>query len=438
MAAPSLVAPSRPVHTDSTMGNESLMIHRLIETYRTAYQGVPRAVWMNSIVLLIARCGTMVLPFLCLYCTKDLGMEPTTAGWLLGIYGAGGIIGGLLGGWLTQKIGSIPTQILSLGCSIPVFLVTSQLRDFTPLACSLFLLALVSDIVRPAAVSTTIEFCERPDQHTKALAVNRLAVNLGMTVGPAIGGFLALINFQLLYYVNAASYLGAMLFLGFYFRWGSNRVKPVASSPEQENETSKSKSSSPLNDRIFVLFWILTVASSVVFFQVLSTYPLFLKEHYSFNEAHIGLLLAVNTVVIVLFELVLVQYVARFSMLRTIAWGYVLCCLGFGLLPLAVGSSFMISVGYCIFTIMVWSVGEMLSIPLSFAFVAKRSNATNRGKYMGWYVTSWSLAAVLAPILGTWIYQWSPHGLWYLIATMSVALGWGFYRLDALVEKAST
>ena len=413
------------------------MLSRVIEAYREAYRGVPIAVWMNSLVLLVARCGTMVLPFLSLYCTKELEMELDTAGWLLAIYGAGGVIGGLLGGWLTQTIGSIRTQIFSLVASIPAFLVAGQLRHFQDLACALFAIALVGDMIRPAAASTTVEYCEHPGQRTKALAVNRLAVNLGMTIGPAVGGFLALVDFRLLFYGNAMGYAGALFFLIAYFGWGKR--PPVAESTvsSADSQSVRAGLKSPMLDFTFVLFWCLTAMASIVFFQIMSTYPLFLEEYYTFNEAHIGLLLAINTVVVVLFELVLIQYVQRFSILHTIAWGNILVCLGFGLLPLAVGSSFYLGAIYCAFTVVIWSIGEMLAMPLSMAFVADRATDANRGKYMGWYVTAWSLASVVAPIIGMSLYRWSPSGLWYLIAGLSVAIGYGFYWLAAHVRRES-
>lgn len=405
------------------------MYSKLAAKYRAAYSGVPRNVWLIALVLLVSRSGTMVLPFLAIYCRKELDFEPSTIGWLLGAYGVGSIQAGLLGGRLTQWIGSIPTQILSLILAIPGFVMVGMVTDFYWLMICLFYLSLAVEMMRPACTTATVEFCKSEAQHTKAFAVNRLAVNLGMTLGPAIGGFLVLIDYQLIFYANALSTAGALILMLRFFGWNYS-TQPVQKKDEVELSTR-----SPFLDKRFIVFCMLNTLAACVLFQFMGTYPLYLKEQYAFEEYHIGLLFAVNTVVIVKFELLLVSAIAKFPLLKTFAWGQLFSCLGFGLLPFAVGSEFRVGAAYCVFTMLILTLGEMLTSPLGPAYAARRSSAGNRGRYMGVYVTSFSVAVLIAPIAGMWLYDQNPHLVWYAGLVIGGVV-FGLLMLLARIEEA--
>lgn len=408
------------------------MFSRIIDGYRNAFSGVPRNVWLMSVILLVSRSGTMVLPFLAIYGRTELKFEPTTIGWLLSAYGIGGVVAGLVAGKMIEKIGAISTQIITLAMAVPGYLWVGMVTDFFWLIVSMFYLSLTVEAVRPACTTATVDFCAEEHQHVKALAVNRLAVNLGMTLGPALGGFLILISYQLLFYVNAFTTFAACLLTIVFFGWPSGRAKKeTGKDKDSKSDVSAdavedgTKSSSPFADLRFMLFCFINVLAALVFFQFLSTYPLYLKEQYQFQEYHIGLLYAVNTVVIVLFELVLVNWIVRWPLLRIYGWGQLLSCVGFGMLPLGLlffqdrsvlatnESAFLIGAGYCVFTMIVLTIGEMLAMPLGAAYAARRSNQRNRGKYMGVYIASFSVAALIAPLAGMGLYEIHPDLVGY-------------------------
>ena len=127
-----------------------------------------------------------------------------------------------------------------------------------------------------------------------------------------------------------------------------------------------------------------------------------------------------NTGIIVLFEMLLVNYVSRFSLLRSVGWGCFLACLGFGILPLGNATWF------AVLSMAVITVGEMFMFPLASGFVAKRSSGRNQGMYMSWYVMMYSLAAVIAPLIGTGVYQFGHHLFWHF------SLGIGVFALVGL------
>lgn len=89
-------------------------MQRLLNAYRRAFAGLPRTVWALAAAGLVNRSGSMVLPFLSLYLTTRLAFPPSTAGWVMGLYGTGSVVGSLLGGWLVDRLGAIRIQQASL------------------------------------------------------------------------------------------------------------------------------------------------------------------------------------------------------------------------------------------------------------------------------------------------------------------------------------
>ncbi len=367
----------------------------------------------------------MVVPFLALYFTGELGYSKNFAGYFLASYGLGAISGSFLGGYLTGRLGSIPVQCLSLFLTAVGFVVLSFLHDFWSIVACLFLLSTIAEAVRPANNTAITEFSP-PEKRRQSLALNRLAVNLGMSIGPTVGGFLAGYNYKLLFYADAATCGLAGLLILVLFR---DYRKPQAELPKKK-ETTEPLAKLPWQDGVFVQFWFLNFLTAMVFFQLIATFPIYLNEKFHMNERQIGLALALNTVVIVLIEMPIVKSLEKVNTLRVIGWGCFLSCLGFGILPY--GSGFV----FCLFTIWVWTMGEILAMPMSLAFTTERSTAQNRGLYMGSYTMCYAVAFVLAPVIGTWIYQIDRELVWHLCLGVGVFVFIGFrlIRRDPVVD----
>lgn len=159
-------------------------------------------------------------------------------------------------------------------------------------------------------------------------------------------------------------------------------------------------------------------------FQLASTFTLALRDLYGFSEARIGLTMAVNTIVIVLFEMVLVHSLSRQDPLKVSGVGAFFFCAGLGLLPFGSGTAFVI------FTVLVWTVGEMLVFPIVSSAVADRAPKESRGSYMGMLNLSFAAAFVAGPLLGTWVYaNLGPQTLWYACGALGFLLWAGFHAV---------
>ena len=354
----------------------------------------------------------MVLFFLTLYLTSQMDYSVSQAGQMLGIYGAGSLGGSYFGGWLSDRIGAKNVQILSLVISAFGFILLGHIHSTIGLAVTLFLLAMVNEAFRPANASALAEFCP-PQLRARGFALNRLAVNLGIAIGPAVGGLLATINYTLLFWADGLTCLFAAILLWY--------LLPPTKMPIWQPTENEPPALSPWHDRSFLLLLILLLYLGLVFFQIFNTWPIYLRDIYLLPEDRIGVLMAFNALLIVLVEMPLVHRMERLEPIRIIALGSFLLVGGFALMPL--GNTFV----FALFTVLIWTVGEMLVFPLVIGFIANRAEDRNRGRYMGMYTFNFSIAFVFGPLLGTMIYDtFGPDILWYGIGGIGILVVFGF------------
>jgi len=192
------------------------MIRKVTNLYRQAYSGLPRQSWVLFAVLLVNASGMMVLFFLTLYMTRKLGFTVTQAGQSISIFGVGSLAGSYLGGWLSDQIGSTNIQKISLALCGVFYIWLGQLHSLWSINLMIFFLAASSGMIYPANATSMARLCP-PEVTTKGFALNRLANNIGATIGPAVGGYLALISYGLLFWVDGLTCLAAAIL--FVFLW---------------------------------------------------------------------------------------------------------------------------------------------------------------------------------------------------------------------------
>jgi len=400
------------------------MVRAILNEYRTAFSGLSREIWVLAFAIFVNRCGSMVLAFMTLYLTSQHGMRESVAGKLLSVYGLGSILGNYVGGRLIRHVGAIRVQTIGMFLSVPFYFIFPLWSTWWPLAINMFLLSAVSQAIRPAN-ATAVTYFAPPEERPRAFGLLRLASNLGFSFGPAIGGVLATINYHLLFLVDGLTGLLCAFLLLFFFRM---RVLEQ----ETQQTTKPIDRPSPLRDRPFVFFLVLLLFADLVFYQFGSTYPLYLRDHFGLSKPQIGGMFAVNTITIVIFEMLLIHRAKNGPLLRLIGWGALLSCLGFGVLPFGVGGL------YCVACMLLVTTGEMLMFPLSTAYASDRaekiSGEGGTPAYMTWYTMVGCIAAVLGPGIGSFIYERNPDWLWGVASIVGVIVLGGFLLLDRTIK----
>jgi len=374
-----------------------------LDRYFASFRGLPREVWILASVGFVHRSGLMVLPFLTIYATSRLGATAAQAGLLLGAYGVGSLIGNGLGGWLTDRIGQLRVQAGSLAFAGAMFFGLGQVTELVWLGLGLFLTAAVGEMHRPANNAAIATYCPESD-HPRAYALHRLAINAGVTIGPALGGQLAAIEYSWLFPCNGLFLASSAVLLLVRGRgWQPVEAPELAGADGHGAREARS----PLHDRPLLAAIFFSFLSSLVFFQLMSTLPLYMKQQWGLGEDVIGLLFAVNTVTIILVELPLTSRFQRRSPLRMVAIGTGFVGVGFGLMPFGAG------VAWAAVSILVWTVGEILMAPFLVSFIAGRAHATQRGRAMGLLGMSFGGAHALGPAIGSWAYgSIGPNAPW--------------------------
>jgi predicted MFS family arabinose efflux permease len=375
------------------------MIQKITSLYRQAYQGLPRQAWILFSVLLVNAAGMMVLFFLSLYLTRQLGFTVTQAGQSISIFGMGSLAGAYLGGWLSDQIGSTNVQKLSLLLSGILYIWLGQLRSLWGIDLTIFVLAAASGLLYPANSTSMARVCP-PEITTKGFALNRLANNIGATIGPAVGGFLALRNYGLLFWVDGLTCLAAVILFSLIWKKPEQHLRAKI-------QDKVRPSRSPWRDTPFLWLLPLVVVWGCMFFQLFATFPLYMREVYGLAENRIGQLVMINTLLIVSLEMLLIHWIGKRSLARFIAISFLLTGVGFALMPF--GRGFL----YAALTVAVWTFGEMLSMPLLGSLIASRTGPGSMGRYMGMFSFAFSLSMILGPVIGTSVYgKFGPTALW--------------------------
>jgi predicted MFS family arabinose efflux permease len=455
------------------------MFRSLPALYRNAYSGLSPSMWIQALVMLINRSGTMVIPFMTVYLTQSLHFSIAESGEVLSVFGAGAICGVYAGGKLTDNIGFFPVQFWSLLLNGLLFLVLGQLRHLLPICGCVFLLALIGEAFRPANAAATA-FYSSPDNRTRSYSLNRLAINLGFAIGPAAGGLLATISYGWLFWTDGLTCIIAALILNWLLRpargvavafagarpgaaerpgveaVGGSAVPdrgiegpapseagedaddmdadgavagmPGQDVPEPAHAAAGIDSAVPVlsayRDRTYLRFIFFVWMNALSFFQLFSVVPLYYKTAIHMSDAGIGLILAMNGLLIAVIEMVLVYKLEnKRPDTLYIGYGVLLTALSFGLL--AIGPYLWVAVLSMLFI----TFGEMMSMPFMNSYWISRSSLRNRGQYAALYGIAYSAAQVIAPALGGQVVQhWGFGWLWVILVGVGLLTFWGFRR----------
>jgi MFS family permease len=348
----------------------------------TLLRRLPRTVRLLIAGTFVNRLGSFILPFLTLVLHREFHLSEGHSGLLVGAYGAGSIVAMLVGGSLADRLGRRRTLLLSLSGSglLAVSMgFAPSVRAFVPL---LVAFAFVADLYRPASSAIIADLVPSQDRAVGYAAL-RLAVNLGFGLGVALGGVLADLSWRLLFWGDGAT---TLLFGVMAYALVSETRQPLTAS------SASAPPGSPWRDTVFVQLVAASFIFCLAFFMDFTVLPLTITHSAGYPARVYGFLIGLNGLVIALFELTLVDWLGRFRRLRVAA-------LGVALTGLAMGSTGLVMHwAWFLLCVLVWTAGEILTIPQQSAFLADWSPPELRGRYLGISQASWGLGATVAPV----------------------------------------
>ncbi len=355
---------------------------------------IPRNIWILSAATLIYRSGTMVLPFMALYVVSELNVTTGNAGLVLAAYGVGAFVSAPFTGRMSDRFGSVRLMIISLFASGIFLIGYSFVTDFYIFLLLSFFWAVIAEAFRPASMSFVST--EAPaDRRKTAFALYRLAINLGISIGPLIGGVLSTTNFHLLFYVDGITSISASVFLMFS-HLSETKKSGVNNNETKENQTEHLiKKANVFKNRRFVFLLLAIIPTGMVFFQIIGALPLFIVDELGFSRATFGVMISINTMLIIFFEVPLNDAMRNWANWKALVFASFLTGFGFGLFSL------LHTISGIILSIIIWTFGEMIFFPAANDYVSVISPENQRGEYMGYFQMTFSFAFMIGPWMGT-------------------------------------
>ncbi|MCH5599956.1 MFS transporter [Niabella ginsengisoli] len=376
---------------------------KFLALYINSYRGLSTPAWMLALVMLINRTGAMVLPFLAIYMREHLHFSLQDAGIVLSFFGLGSLLGNIAGGWLTDRFGNFKVQCLSLFLVAPLYLLVGALDTVPALSAGIFSISFVADLFRPAN-SAAITSYAKPENITRAFSLNRMAINLGFSFGPFLGGLLASISYNFLFWGNAlGSFIAGIIFFVYF-----NKVKKRTVVKSNEVVFNNNTRRSAYSDWPYIFFAFACMLYFIPFCQILNAIPLFFNEKAALNTAQIGTIMGYSGFIIVLTEMMIVSLAQkRFSVYNSILLGTVFIIPGY-LIYLFTTELLMLYI-----SISLISLSEMLVMPFTATVGALRAGTHNKGSYMALNALGFSMAFIITPFLSTKIISaYGYNGLW--------------------------
>ena len=394
----------------------------IIGLYRKSFSNLNRNTWILALAMLINRSGAMVLIFTSLYLTKNLHFSIAQAGVIMSFYGVGSILGSYAGGWLTDRRDHFSIMFYSLisSGSILILMLFASEQWFVSLV--IFLYAFTSDLFRPAN-SAAIASYSTIENRTRSVSLIRLAINLGFSVGPAIGGFVAIhLGYHLLYIIDSLTSFAAAALLYFYLPRNPTVATVQSKAVLSDNKTSAYK------DYSYLLFIFFVALFGICFFQLFATVPLYFNKECHFSEDTIGLLLALNGLLVVLIEMPMVAYLENSKELfKYIIRGAIFLPISF--LVLKIGNGMLLFAIIYTFTL---TFSEIFAMPFMMNYALSKPVKERQGQYAALYSIAYGISNILAPIVGMGIasyYGFDTLFTWLILLGTVVAVGFFMIKI---------
>ncbi|KAB8192671.1 MFS transporter [Nonomuraea phyllanthi] len=384
---------------------------------RSKFAGLPRPFWALWGGTLVNRLGTMVMPFTGVYLTQSRGLSVTAAGLVMGVFGAGSLLSQLLAGVLTDRIGRRATLAGGMLATAATMLALGYSTSLPSIVASMFVLGLVLDIYRPASNALVADLVS-PEERPRAYGLLFWGINLGYAVGMTAGGRLAGLGFVWLFWIDA---LTSVVFAVLVWR-----AVPETRPPARE---SAGGFGVVLRDRVMVGFTLVTLAQALVYSQTMSMLPVAMTNVVGLSTGQFGLAMALNGVLIVVVQPLVSGRLGRLDPSRTFALGVAVMALGFAMTAF-VHDTFGLAA-----TVAVWTVGEVIQAGIAGTIVAALAPPELRGRYSGLFGFAWSLAAVLAPLLGGPLLAIGMGPLWFTIGGVGMVSAAGMLLLGPAIRR---
>ena len=396
------------------------MFRRMRET--TA--GYPRQFWLLFWGVLVNSSGSsMVWPFLTIYLRQRLDVPLTTIALLFTLNALAGMASTSLTGPAVDRFGRKGAMALSLGAGCVFMLALTRVDTLGSAAVLMVFKGFTDPLYRVGSDAMVADLIP-PARRAGAYSLLRMIANLGVAIGPSIGGFITSVSYSLAFLIAAGTTLCYALLVGVFMR------ETIPQWPAEERAKQVRGYGPVLRDRPFMAFCAIYTFAGMAYSLMMVLLPVYVKENFGVPESSYGFIMAANAAMVVLFQYSVTRLTQRYYHLPVLAVGSLFYALGVGSVAWGTGfASFLVSM-------VILTIGELIMIPTSTALTANLAPPDMRGRYMGVYGLTWSVAMGIGPVLGGALNdQVAPVAIWYAGLVLGGIAMSGFIVLGRLLPR---
>jgi len=400
----------------------------VIEKVRQVFNRYPRQFWVIAFVMMLAwTFHSMLWPYLIIYSSEKLSQPLTAVAGLMTINAIVGVFTTFIGGAIADRFGRKWVMALSFFlCAISWYF----FQYATTITWFIALMALngaTTPLYRLAADSMMADLIP-VDQRIEAYSILRMGTNLGVALGPAIGGFTAAVSYALSFRITGWGILLCGLLVTFWV----GETRPAAVRPSVALSSRFGGYGRVFHDRPFLgligAFTLNRIASATIWLML----GVYAKENFGITESLYGFIPTTNAVMVILFQVITTNWVKRRNPQRMLVLGSVFY--GVALLGVAFGTGFW-AFWLCM---VIATLGEMIVVPTSTTTAAALAPEEMRARYMSLYTLTASVGSGVGPLMGGFLSDtFGPVAIWYgggLVGFLSA----GAFLLNSRAERRSS
>ena len=398
------------------------MFESRLQKMKDVYREYPRVFWILMVITFVDRIGgALIFPFFALYITSKFGVGMAEVGVLFATFSLSSFAGSTIGGALTDRFGRKGIIIFGLIASSLSSLAMGVTNSFQMFFVLALFVGILSDVAGPARQAMVADILPE-DKRADGYGIMRIAFNLSVTIGPAIGGLLAAKSYLALFITDAAISLVTAVLIAMFIPETKPEAHPDA--PQPTVASSFAGYGKVLRDTAFMLFLGAVMLQVFTYMNMNTTLGVFLRNEHGIPEFRYGLLLSLNAAMVVLMQFPITRRIKDYPPMLMMTFGTVLYAIGFAMYGF-VSAYFMFVAAMVIITI-----GEMIVSPVSQALVASFAPEDMRGRYMAVSGFSWGIPFAIGPYLAGLIIDGpNPNNLWYVAGFVGLLAAFGFLSL---------
>lgn len=389
----------------------------MLKQLRQTTASYSRPFWLVFAGLLINASGSsMVWPFLTIFMRQQLGVPLTTIGLLLSLRSAASMLSTMIAGSVVDRFGRKIAMVGSLLVGAGNMLLMSRATTLGSWIGLMILTGLFSPLFRVGAHAMIADLVE-PERRPSGYALIRMASNLGVAIGPSVGGFVTSVSYSYVFYAAATAQLLVALLIFFLI---------PESAPAMGTDGDRRMGYGPVfRDQRLLSFVGVFILGSLAASLMMVLLPVYAKENFGVPEHQYGFIMATNAAMVVTMQFAITRLTRRYRPLMVVALGSLFYGIGVG--SIALGASF----GAFLASMVVVTIGEMVMVPTSTAFAANLAPVEMRGRYMGIYTITWEISSGIGPVIGGLLNDHiSPASIWHGGLLMGLVAALGFVILQ--------